>query len=84
MPPSNSELFDSDDDSDYEDEDDEDSNGKPLLLSHINVPSIPNNIGFLAEDWYTNDYPEEDSDSSFGVQEEEQDSGMSSILPSRT
>ena len=57
MPPE-ADAWDSESDGEYEDEDDEDSNGKSAL---VDVGVLQNlNPLVLAEDWYTNDYPDEE------------------------
>lgn len=58
LPPSINDPNDSDSDSEPEDEDDEDSNGNPNRLGryHQLIFSI------IAEDYYKNEYPEEESD----------------------
>lgn len=57
--PPEADGWDSDTDSEYEDEDDEDSNGK-RDHNWYTQRSTNQTLPLIAEDWYTNDYPDEE------------------------
>ena len=77
LPQSASGYLDSDSDDELDDEEDEDSNGKfGLTLDSLELVDL---IASLAEDFYKNDYPDEESDSDWDSfsDKDSDDSGMS-------